>query len=840
MHELDLVGRRIHHFHVLNELGRGGMAVVYRAHQLDLDRTVALKVLPPALTFDTSYVARFWQEARAAARLEHGNIVPIFEIGSVEGIYFISMKYIEGDTLRDVVQRERRLSPKTTLELLEPVGRALDFAHRVGFVHRDVKPSNVMIGSDGWVYLADFGLARDTGTQGITLGGTVMGTPEYMSPEQIQGADVGPSSDIYSLGVMLYELTTGQLPFPGTNTQAQLFARVTSAPVPPSRYIPDIPRGIEDVLMRSLARDAGARYPSAATLLGAFRSAFEGVGWSPRTVAPSDPTTPLSTTALSLDEDRTTPVPAPTWPEREVQTIAVDPPPLPHGLMGRTSAPVDPRTAPATRIGTDSMSSGAGSRQWLWAVLGAVLLLAVFAIAAIVGAVYVGFIQNRPLSNVAGPDVGPELARGQAAFNRKGGLRDAATAYEEAVKKNPTSYDARQRLAVTYAFLDRLDDAVREAKAAISVKPDGVEGHAWLSSALADKGDYEESLKVAEDAVRVGPTSSLGFMVRAAARANVGHQKLDGKLLDAGMKDAERAIELSRSESTLNQALALTSKGFVVWRLYDFQGLTATPDEALVDVGTDHFNRAIGLQDQLASFHSSLGYFYLMQGYLAVGAASEAVAQSKFSRALQSFESAMALDDRYSAPHSGKGWVLLARKQTAEALKSFDAAIDRNPANADPYDGRGEAHAALGVASKGDSAKREFEAAIADFRSAVERDRKSLNYFVKIANVYLWNLDNPSKAAEANREALAKNPNFAQALEGMGWVSYKQRKYDDAIAYMDKALAVSPNLVMAYVCKAWIRNEEGKKAEAKSILQDGASKVSPSQRKALDEELAKL
>jgi serine/threonine protein kinase len=261
-----LLVKTLGRFEIIAELGRGGMAVVYKARQTDLDRIVALKILPPELTSDQSYVARFRQEARSAARLEHPHIMPIYEVGEVAGYHYIAMKFIQGRTLKQLLQQEGALPVKRAAHILAQVGEALDYAHRQGIIHRDIKPSNVMITDDGWIYLTDFGLARGIGSSssGLTIAGTVMGTPEYMSPEQAQGLpNVGPPTDIYALGVMLYELLTGAFPFKAETPMAMLAARLVHAPIPPRDIRGDLPPAVEDVIMRALARKPEARFASA-------------------------------------------------------------------------------------------------------------------------------------------------------------------------------------------------------------------------------------------------------------------------------------------------------------------------------------------------------------------------------------------------------------------------------------------------------------------------------------------------------------------------------------------------------------------------------------------------
>ncbi|MBC8076779.1 MAG: serine/threonine protein kinase, partial [Chloroflexales bacterium] len=274
MTEMNLLGRTIGRFEILSELGRGGMAVVYKARQASPNRIVALKVLPPELSHDRSYIARFRQEADSAAALEHPHIVPIYAVDEADGLHYIAMKFIQGATLKDVAQREGALSVARAADLLAQVAEALDYAHSQGVIHRDIKPSNLMLTDGGWLYLTDFGLARGTGgTAGLTMAGTVMGTPEYMSPEQAQGlATIGPATDIYALGVVLYELLTGRFPFNADTPMAMLAARLLEAPRPPRDYRADLPIAVEDVMMRALARKPAARFSSARALVDALRA----------------------------------------------------------------------------------------------------------------------------------------------------------------------------------------------------------------------------------------------------------------------------------------------------------------------------------------------------------------------------------------------------------------------------------------------------------------------------------------------------------------------------------------------------------------------------------------
>ncbi len=248
-------------------IARGGMAQVYRAMDRQLERPVALKVLFPELSVDRTFVERFRREAQAAANLSHPNIVPVFDWGEDDGSYFIVMEYVEGRPLSAVLRDPQRLSPRQIATIGAGVAAALAFAHRHGVVHRDVKPGNVLITPDGDVKVTDFGIARAMNTEeSLTQTGAVMGTAAYFSPEQAEGKGVDARSDIYSLGVVLYEMAVGRPPFTGDSPVAVASKHVRDMPVLPREANPSVPPALEAVIMKAMAKDPDDRYGSAEEL----------------------------------------------------------------------------------------------------------------------------------------------------------------------------------------------------------------------------------------------------------------------------------------------------------------------------------------------------------------------------------------------------------------------------------------------------------------------------------------------------------------------------------------------------------------------------------------------
>jgi serine/threonine-protein kinase len=361
-------------YRVISRVGSGGMAEVYCAEDSQLGRRVAVKLLHERFAQDAEFVERFRREASSAASLSHANIVSVYDRGEWGGTYYIAMEFLEGRSLDSVVREEAPLAPERAIEITDQVLRAARFAHRRNVVHRDLKPHNVIIDDEGRVKVTDFGIAR-AGASEITQTGSIMGTARYLSPEQAQGQAVGARSDLYAVGIMLYELLTGTVPFEGDSVVAIALRHLSEPPRPPSTFVPTISPSLDAIVMRALEKDPERRFADADEFIAALEGERERLrvdgGSHTQALAPIVPVSVL---------------PGPAYPHpASYTTQPIGPIGPATGVYGTAPAYWDPNTTGIIPPGSIVLPPGSrdgGRPVWPWALLG--VLAAAAAIAALI------------------------------------------------------------------------------------------------------------------------------------------------------------------------------------------------------------------------------------------------------------------------------------------------------------------------------------------------------------------------------------------------------------------------------------------------------------------------
>ncbi|OGO08751.1 MAG: hypothetical protein A2Z66_00695 [Chloroflexi bacterium RBG_13_66_10] len=467
------IGENVGPYRIIDQLGQGGMATVYKAYHPALDRYVAIKVLHPAFLEDPSFLARFNREAKVVAKLDHPNIVPIYDYADHKGQPYLVMKFIEGETLKARLARAP-LSIPDAIRVVEAVGSALGFAHKQGILHRDIKPSNIILTPNGAIYLADFGLARIAQSGESTLSADmVLGTPHYISPEQARGErDLDEGTDIYSFGVVLYEIVVGRVPFSADTPFSIIHDHIYTPLPPPCVVNPRVPEAMQAVLMKALDKPRESRFATVNDLVEAFRAAATG--------------SPLAGPA----DFSTVPLPATTRPgltrEDTVAAAEIEPQPL--------SAPTTVPGSGAARQPEAEGSKKKPSRAWLWAVGGlAITCLCLF-----------GFIWATNRQNAENNTPGETSP---ALFLSERGEPMAVQDARQAVDSRPDDPQARLDLAAAYFARDMIRLAVGELLKA---------GEIFLAT-----GSYAEASRAFADAtlLRGGPADAEPGLMDPLQRA---------------------------------------------------------------------------------------------------------------------------------------------------------------------------------------------------------------------------------------------------------------------------------------------------------------------------------
>ncbi len=547
----DLLGTTLGQYQIVELIGEGGMASVYKAWQPSLRRYVALKVLAPHLAGDAEFVQRFHQEAVSAANLKQSNIVIIHDVGSESGYHYIAMEFIEGASLEQRIRAGQRFTPEQVVDILSQIGAALDYAHQRGFIHRDIKPANILIEASGRAVLTDFGIVKALSGSGVTSAltraGTVFGTPEYMSPEQIRDEPLDHRADLYALGIVCYEMLAGKVPFDGTTTHAVLYAQVNNPP-PPLRDVAGLalPPAVEAVVDKLLAKERQNRYGSAGEFARDLAQAVSGVwpaGMRGQTVVAGPERTARIGETPGVMPERTVPMgetpagagAAPvTQPAQPSWTPTPEPwTPTPPPMPAQPPAPARRRRWPLV-LGITA------------AAIGAVLI-----VGAVIGVLLLDM--DNPLETVQAM---LDLRSAQTALD-DGDYAEAADKFSlvlDNAPDNEEALDGQLEAAEKLAQDEQFNAAIAAYESIWEAKPGEVQALRGLGQAYEDKGDWGEAANWYEKWAQAEPDNGEAFLALGNARYNLGE-------IEQAVAEYERAEELGTTAPEFDARLGLAYFG---------------------------------------------------------------------------------------------------------------------------------------------------------------------------------------------------------------------------------------------------------------------------------------
>lgn len=731
----SLLGRTIGHYQIVSLLGLGGMGEVYLAQDTQLGRRVALKVLAPHFRDQREQLLRLEQEARAASALNHPNILTIYEIGEADDVHFIAAEYVGGERLRECLGRER-FEVSKTLDITMQIVAALDAAHRAGIVHRDVKPENIVLRSDGLIKLLDFGIAKltqrvvqdlgaDAPTQQllITRPGAVLGTVSYMSPEQVRGQTVDTRADEWSLGVLLYEMLTGQLPFAGQTVNDTIAEILRSEPEPPTRLNPEIPVELERIVLKALRKNPEERYQHIKNLLidlEDLKQALEFQLKLKRTTTHDD--LELSSASLRMST-----------PQKQSSHSAPN-------LIDQTSKVehfVNKITQHKHRM---------------------VLALTILVMGAL-AAVYFGYSRyTYPANNAAINSIAVVPFTNQSGDANSEYLQDGLTdSLIISLSRLPQLRVIARTTMLRYKGLEvDLQTVGREV---------GV--RAVLTGRLLQQDDSliisVELVNVADGAQLWGErysrrTADLLATQREIAREISEHLQL--------RLSGEQERQLYKGSTTDNEAFQLYLRGRYSWN-------KRTADE--IKKAISYFQQAIEKDPNYALAYVGLADCYIIQGAFAGTPTTDVLPQ-----AIVAVQQALKLDDSLAEAHASKGFLHIYALEWDEAEREFQRAISINPNYPTAHHWYSEYFRIM----------RRFPEQAREIKRAKELDPLSPSFGANLGRAYL-NLGDTDAAINECKRALELNPNFPLAHHFMGLTYVEKRRYDEAIAEFQQAVESS-------------------------------------------------
>jgi serine/threonine-protein kinase len=713
----ERIGARLGRYEISGLVGRGGMATVYRAYDPVLDREVAVKLLHPHLAQDDAFVGRFRREARAVAALRHPNIVRVFDFGSEDGDHYMVMELLDGGTLAALLQENKKrgavMPPQELLRLVTPLCSAIDYAAGQGMVHRDVKPSNIMLAKTGDPILTDYGIAKMLGATTFTASGMVMGTVHYMAPEQAQGLDVDARADLYALGVVIFEALTGRVPF-AADTTASVLAQHLAAPVPSLAALnPALPPALQTVLDKALAKEPAARYQTGAGLAAALTAAL---GLSSSLETGTAVSAALPPTVISGEQPREA-VP----PGRAAQA----PRPAAPAPAASPAGPVPPQAPPAQAPPPPGFTQSLRKRPGLLLAGLAVVVAAVLAgvlgtrdgssttttgiepivsaVSSIFSAVSTApFTPGRAPSSTVVPGASPQTAALRAEADTlmmAGKFNEAIAKYTEALQIAPDDTAARTGLGIAYYHTPKSPQVgAQQLEAAVARDPGNLRAWAYLGACRyeaieqSDGRDYAPAEEACNKALELDPSSALAHAFLGKIHAAAGRP-------EEALAEASRALTLAPSEPEVVLAMGSVKAESDDWEAalpYFKRAVTLAPNYP------DYVLDLAGAYRQTGQYDTALEYcrnaLQLDQGY--EYAAYRGIGRALWDKgdlegAKTNLRKAIEADDTDALSHWALGGVYYEEGDYETALPELERAVALRPENAGMLEWLGACYLAL-------------------------------------------------------------------------------------------------------------------------------------------------
>ena len=849
-------------YQILRVLGEGGMGAVYQARDQELDRIIALKVIRPELAGNPAILQRFKQELILARHVTHKNVVRIFDLGESDGIKFITMEYVDGEDLRMLLKRDGKFSPKDAVHVIEQVCRALDAAHAEGVIHRDLKPQNIMRDKQGRIVVMDFGLARSLQGEGMTQTGALVGTMEYMSPEQAMGGELDQRSDLFALGLIFYELLTGKVPYKADTALASLMKRTQERAIPASQIDASVPKVLSTIVSRCLERDPKARYHSALEILQQLEAWGMNPSISPSVVARMAPSSASRVLQISLP-----------MPERRgwlwgagavlLALILLTVPSTRHLIFHEKPATESSSGIPGLTEGKYvavlpfRVLGDEKSLQYVADGLQEALSAKLFQLkevhVASSSAVDKAAASGQSLSKM-GRELGVNLVLQGTVQGSAEKLRITLDLEDVAAGKRIWGQEfsgvPQDLLAVEDQVYSYLANALElkptnEERARVGMHPtENVAAYdLYLQGRNAIRGSQnlqqtQAGIRFFEDALRKDPNFALAYT--GMADASLAMFK-DSKDISWAQKALQAALQAERLNGSLAEVhLSLGSvysstgrNAEAIEELKRALALAPNSDEAYRRLGTA-YKLAGDKTQSISAYQSAVSANpYYWYNHIKLGTAYQKFGDSE--KALQEYRRATELAPENATAYSNIGSVYYNRGQWSEAIVYFQKALAIQP-DGDVYSNLGTAYFFL----------KRYDDSVKMYEKAVELSPKDEQLMGNLADAYRTSgrteqaNSTYDKAIALTYEQLQLNPRSAEAMSDLARYYAKKGDSDHAQQYIHQARAISPSDVQMIYWEAQVYALTNRPEDALKTLREAFQKGYSPQEALNDPDLGKL